>query len=271
VFTIKHKADGFVERYKARLVAKGFTQTYGIDYEETFAPVAKMNSIRILLSITGNSDWPLHQFDVIKCISSWRSRRRSIHGDASWTKRFVFNGKSMETKEGFVWPKTISKSMVRVVFSDYAEICLQAKSKITALIVYVDDIVLISNDNGEIQNLKHSLDNKFEIKYLGSLKYFLGIEVARSRHEIFISQRKYILDLLKERGLLRFKVTDNPVEVNVKLGEVSESPLIDKGRYQQLVDRSIYLSHTRPNIVYVVCVVSQFMYSLQEAHMEAVY
>jgi hypothetical protein len=64
VFTVKHKADGTVERYKARLVAKGFTQTYGIDYEETFAPVAKMNSVRTLLSCAANLDWPLHQFDV---------------------------------------------------------------------------------------------------------------------------------------------------------------------------------------------------------------
>lgn len=64
VFTIKCNADGSVERYKARLVAKGFTQTYGIDYQETFAPVAKINSIRILLSLAVNSDWPLHQLDV---------------------------------------------------------------------------------------------------------------------------------------------------------------------------------------------------------------
>jgi hypothetical protein len=72
VFTIKHKADDSVERYKARLVAKGFTQTYGIDYEETFAPVAKMNSIRVLLSIAANLDWPLHQFDV---------KNAFLHGD----------------------------------------------------------------------------------------------------------------------------------------------------------------------------------------------
>jgi hypothetical protein len=85
-----------------------------------------------------------------------------------------------------------------------------------------------------------------------SLKYFLGIEVARSKHGIFISQRKYILDLLKETGLLICKAIDNPVEVNVKLGEDSESPLVDKGRYQRLVGRLIYLSHTRPDIAYVL-------------------
>ena len=64
IFTVKYKADGTVERYKARLVAKGFTQTYGIDYTETFAPVAKLNTIRVLLSLAANLDWPLHQFDI---------------------------------------------------------------------------------------------------------------------------------------------------------------------------------------------------------------
>ena len=64
MFTIKSKVDGSVERYKARFVAKGFTQTYGIDYQETFTPVAKINSIRVLLSLVVNSNWVLHQLDV---------------------------------------------------------------------------------------------------------------------------------------------------------------------------------------------------------------
>jgi hypothetical protein len=100
------------------------------------------------------------------------------------------------------------------------------------LIVYVDDIVVMGNDDEEIRNLKHSLANEFEIKDLGSSKYFLDIEVARSKVAIFITQRKYILDLFKETGLLGCKVIDNPMEVNVKLRETGESPLVDKGRYQ---------------------------------------
>ena len=75
VFIIKYNSNGTVDRYKARLVAKGFTQTYGIDYQETFAPVAKLNTIRILLSIATNLDWKLQQLDVKKCISQWRFGR----------------------------------------------------------------------------------------------------------------------------------------------------------------------------------------------------
>jgi hypothetical protein len=122
-----------------------------------------------------------------------------------------------------------------------------------------------------MQNLKNHLANEFEIKDLGTLKYFLGIEVAKSKHDIFISQWKYILDLLKETGMLGCKATDNLVEVNAKLGECGKSPFVDKGRYQKLVGRLIYLSHTCPDIAYVVIVVSQFIHSPREPHMEAVY
>jgi hypothetical protein len=243
-----------------------------------------MNSIRVLLSIAANLNWPLHQFDVKKCISSWRPRRRSLHGHSPWIERFVLSRKSVQTKEGFIWLKQSprawfersSRAMQRF---DYKQsqadhtffIKHSSQGKVTALIVYVDDIVLTSNDHGEMQNLKHRLANEFEIKDLGTLKYFLGIEVARSKHGIFISQRKYILDLLKETGMLECKAIDNPVEVNVKLGECGKSPLVDKGRYQRLVGRLIYLSHTCPNIAYAVSVVSQFMHTPREPHMEVVY
>ncbi|RVW82100.1 Retrovirus-related Pol polyprotein from transposon RE1 [Vitis vinifera] len=121
------------------------------------------------------------------------------------------------------------------------------------------------------QNLKKYLSEEFEVKDLGNLKYFLGMEVARSRKGIVVSQRKYILDLLKETGMLGCKPIDTPMDSQKKLGIEKESTPVDRGRYQRLVGRLIYLSHTRPDIGFAVSAVSQFMHSPTEEHMEAVY
>lgn len=83
VFTVKHNADGSIKLYKERLLAKGYTLTYGIDYEETFAPIAKLNTVIVLLSIATNLKWPLHQFDVKNSFFSWRTHRRSVHGHST--------------------------------------------------------------------------------------------------------------------------------------------------------------------------------------------
>ncbi|CAL9028637.1 unnamed protein product, partial [Prunus brigantina] len=108
------------------------------------------------------------------------------------------------------------------------------------------------------------------MKNLGLLKYFLGIEVARSKHGISLSQRKYILDLLSETGMLACKPAATPMEQNHKLGENLDRFPTNKERYQKLVGKLIYLSHTRPDIAYAVSVVSQFMHAPNESHMEAV-
>ncbi|KAL4011538.1 hypothetical protein IC575_028598 [Cucumis melo] len=190
VFTLKYKADGTLDRYKARLVAKGFTQTYGVDYSETFSPVAKLNTVRVL-------------------------------------------------------------------------------SVIAVLIVYVDDIVLSGDDQTEISQLKQRMGNEFEIKDLGNLKYFLAMEVVRFKEGISVSQRKYILDLLTETGMLGCRPTDT-IEFNYKLGNFDDQVPVDKEQYRCLVGKLIYLSHTRPNIFFAVSAVSQFMQAPYEEHMEAI-
>ncbi|XP_042495000.1 uncharacterized mitochondrial protein AtMg00810-like [Macadamia integrifolia] len=120
--------------------------------------------------------------------------------------------------------------------------------KVTILIVYVDDIVVIRNDSIEIDHLKGFLGNEFEIKGLGKLRYFLGIEITRSSKGIFLYQRKYILNLLFEIGMLGCHPSDIPMEASNHLKEKEGEP-VDKGRYQQLIGKLIYLSHTRSDIV----------------------
>lgn len=144
--------------------------------------------------------------------------------------------------------------------------------KISILIVYLDDIILIGNNMHEMKILKQLMTKKFEIKDLGVLRYFLGIEVARSWRGIFLSQRKYVLDLLKEVGMTGCKPSDTWIEPNHTLGACVESNKpIDNGWSQRLVRKLIYLSHTKPNIAFVVSVVSQYMHSPSKAHMEIVF
>ncbi|CAJ2672360.1 unnamed protein product [Trifolium pratense] len=282
VFTVKYNSDGSIERYKARLVAKGFTQTYGIDYSETFAPVAKFNTVRILLSLAANLDWPLHQLDVKNAFlngdleeevymdippgfedkfgSNVCKLNKSLYGlkqsPRAWFEKFTYSMK----KQGY-----IQGQADHTLFTKFSQ-----DGKIAVLIVYVDDIVLTGDDIVEMARVKEKLALDFEIKDLGSMRYFLGMEVARSKDGIVVSQQKYILDLLKETGMSGCRPADTPMDPNAKLWEEGSVP-VDTGRYQRLVGKLIYLSHTRPDIAFSVSVVSQFMHSPFEEHLEAVY
>jgi hypothetical protein len=128
--------------------------------------------------------------------------------------------------------------------------------KIAILIVYVDDIILTRDDVLEMNRLKTSLSSTFEIKDIGSLRYFLGMEVPRSKKGIVISQQKYVLDLFKETGMSSYRPADTPIDPNQKLRDDKEGDPINTTRYQKLVGKLIYLSHTRPDIAFVVSLVS---------------
>jgi hypothetical protein len=282
VFSIKHKADGSIDRYKARLVAKGYTQTYGVDYQETFSAVAKLNSVRVLLSLAANLDWPLHQFDV---------KNTFLHGDLEEEVYMdVPPGYTANSEVKVVcklqralyglkqspraWFGRFSLAMKKYGYqqshSDHTLFLKHQRGKVTALIIYVDDMIITGDDPKEISSLQAHLATKFEMKNLGGLKYFLGIEVARSKQGIFLSQRKYILDLLLEVGLLECKLAETPIVQNHKLGEYPDQVPTNKERYKRLVGKLIYLSLTCPDIAYAVSVVSQFMHCPSEDHMEAV-
>ncbi|KAJ9541315.1 hypothetical protein OSB04_027821 [Centaurea solstitialis] len=283
LFNIKFNADGSINRYKARLVARGFTQTYGVDYSETFAPVAKLNTVRVLMSLAANENWPLYQLDVKNAFlngnleeevfmdipSGFQNEKnkglvcrlkRSLYGlkqsPRAWFEKFGGTMKHLRFIQGQADHTLFYKHSV--------------KGEITILIVYVDDIIITGSDNVEIENVKKALAQAFEIKDLGVLKYFLGMEVARSKKGISITQHKYIIDLLKETGMIGCKPISTLIDSNVKLNAY-DGELVEKGRYQRLVGRLIYLSHTRPDIAFAVSQVSQFMHARRQPHMLAVF
>ena len=133
------------------------------------------------------------------------------------------------------WFGQFSQAMKKYGFyqsnSDHTLFLKHRRGKVTTLIVYVDDMIITGDDTEEIAKLQKQLATEFEMKNLGGLKYFLGIEVARSEQGIFLSQQKYILDLLCEVGMLDCKLSDTPIVQNHKLREYPSKMPANKGRY----------------------------------------
>ena len=282
VFTVKQTPEGKVDRYKARLVAKGYSQTYGIDYDETFAPVAKMSTVRILISCAVNFGWPLHQLDV---------KNAFLHGDLQEEVYMEIPpgfgnsqtvGKVCRLKKSLyglkqsprAWFDRFRRALCNMGYSqcngDHTVFYRHRGAHITILAVYVDDIVITGDDVEEIKCLRQRLGEAFEVKDLGPLRYFLGIEVARSSKGIVLSQRKYVLDLLTETGMLGCRTSATPIDRNHQLSAQSGDP-VDRETYQRLVGRLIYLCHTRPDISYAVSVVSRYMHDPRTTHLEVVH
>ena len=145
------------------------------------------------------------------------------------------------------------------------------EGKGAVLIVYVDDIILTGDDCEQLENLKKFMAKEFEIKDLGNLKSFLDMEFTRSKEGIGVSQKKYVLDLLKETGMMGCRPVETPMEPNFKLQPASVDKVRETEKFQRLVGRLIYLSHTRPDIAFPISIVSQFMHSLGPEHFEAVH
>ncbi|BFG30843.1 hypothetical protein CerSpe_171170 [Prunus speciosa] len=165
VFTVKYNADGTVERYKARLVAKGFTQTYGVDYHDTFAPVAKMNTVRVLLSLAVNLDWTLRQFDVKNAFLHGELEEEvymslppgySITGGTGNVCKFkkVLYGLKQSP---WAWFGRFTTAMKKFGYqqanTDHTLFIKHKVGKVTLLIIYVDDMIVTSDDTVEIEKL----------------------------------------------------------------------------------------------------------------------
>ena len=253
-------------------MAKGYAQTYGVDYSDTFSLVAKMTYVRLFISLAATHNWDLHQLDI---------KNVFLHGDLQ-------DEVYMEQPPGFVaqggigkvfrlrkllyglkqspcawfgkFNQAVEKFILQKSKSDHSVFYQNSNSCIILLVKYVDDIVIIGSDSTGISSLKSFLHGQFHTKDLGMLRYFLGVEVMRSKHGIFLSQRKYVLDLLSKTGKFGEKPCSSLMAPGVHLireGELSE----DLERYRRLVGKLNYLTVTRPDITHSFSVVSQYMSS----------
>lgn len=262
VYKIQTHSDGSIERYKARLVAKGFTQEYGVDYEETLAPVARITYVRSLLVVVAVRKWKLSQMDV---------KNAFLYGDL---EEDVY----MQPPPGYDCPpskvchlqkalyglKQASRACFSKISSRLEQLGFTLSPYDTALFVRntdkgkillllcVDDMIITGDDDDGILDLKNSLSEQFEMKDLGVLSYFLGLEVSLDKSGYYLTQAKYASDLLSRAGITDSKIASTPLEANVKFGPSDGKLLSDPAFYRKLLRSLIYLTNTRPDIAYVV-------------------
>ena len=244
-------------------MANGYTQVEGLDYRDTFGPIAKLVTIRSVLAIAATKNWSLHQLDVTNAF---------LHGDLheeiyiipppGYCKqretRVCHLQKSLyRLKQAYRnWFFKISSVFLAASFrhshADHSLFTLSRGTSFTLVLVYVDDLLVAGNHLSVISKLKSFLAQTFKIKDLGTLKYFLGLKVAHSPAGIFLKQRNYAFDILIDSGHLGARSAHFPMEQNLKFNDIDGAILLDPSFYHCLVGRLIYLTVTRRTLHFLL-------------------
>lgn len=267
-------------KYKARLVAKGYIQRRGIDFDEVFAPVARLQSVRLLLAVAAREGWEVHHMDVKSAFLN-RELLEEVYGaqPAGFEKKGSEH-KVLKLKKALyglrqaprAWNAKLDSSLLSLGFQkSTAEHGVYVRGKGAARLivgVYVDDLI-ITGCSG-IGKFKAEMLKLFKMSDLGLLSYYLGLEVNQSAEGISIVQSSYAAKLLERSGMAGCNPCATPMETRLKLSKASESPLVDATEYRSIVGGLRYLVNTRPNLAFAVGYVSRFLEEPREDHRAAV-
>lgn len=279
IFTTKRDSKGNLEKYKARLVAKGFTQKDGIDYTETFSPVSKKDSLRIVLALVAHYDLELHQMDVKTAFLNGELEEE-IYMDqpegfvATGTENLVCRlrksiyGLKQASRQWYIkFNDTIlSYGFVEII----VDRCIYMKvsgSKFAILVLYVDDILIAANDMGMLRDVKKYLSSNFEMKDMGEASYVIGIEIIRDRSQglLSLSQKGYINKVLKRYGMDKCSIGKAPIQKGDQFSKMQcpknelERKEMERIPYASVVGSLNYVQTcTRPDISFAVGMLGRY-------------
>nr|CAH66391.1 OSIGBa0134J07.9 [Oryza sativa] len=253
VYKTKLNPDGSVQKYKARLVAKGFKQKPGIDYYETYAPVARLETIRTIIALAAQKRWKIYQLDVKSAFLNGYLDEEIYVEQPEW-----FSVQGGENKKGFA--KSISEPTLYVN---------KTGTDILIVSLYVDDLIYTGNSDKMMQDFKKDMMHTYEMSDLGLLHYFLGMEVHQSDEGIFISQRKYAENILKKFKMDNCKSVTTPLLPNEKQKARDGADKADPTIYRSLVGSLLYLTATRPDIMFAASLLSRYMSSPSQLNFTA--
>jgi hypothetical protein len=293
VYRIKKNAAGQVEKYRARLVAQGFSQIPGIDYFDTFAPVAKTTSTRVILTFAARNGWPVHQMDVKSAylngtlddnevIYLRQAPGFAITGSEHLVLRLRKALYGLK-QSGRRWYQTFSGIMAGFDLirceADHAVFVRKSNNVTSIIIVHVDDLTITASTLETLVQIKKDLSSKLEMSDMGELHWLLGIEVKRNleARTISLSQRSYIQSIIDRYGLTDAKPLSIPLDPHTLLTK-EQSPTTTEEfaamrdiPYREAVGSLMYAAlGTRPDIAYAVHLVARFSNNPGKAHWEAV-
>ncbi|KAL8156572.1 hypothetical protein AgCh_001607 [Apium graveolens] len=221
VFRNKMDENGIVTRNKARLIAKGYSQEEGIDYDETFAPVARFEAIRIFLAFAAHSNFKVYQMDVK---SVFLNVLKALYGLKQAPRAWYDTLSDFLLKHGFT-RGTIDKTLF---YNKHGEDIILAQ-------IYVDDIIFGSTNEKLCQRFSKLLQSEYEMRMMGELSYFLGLQVSQRSDDIFIIQTKYVEDLLKKFGMVDCSPASTPMSTATKLDEDKKGKSVDISSYRGMI------------------------------------
>lgn len=258
-----------------------------MDYGETFSPVAKAATVKLLLAVAAAKGWSLTQLDISNAFLNGDleeeiymtlppgyspKQGESFPPNAVCKLKKSLYGLKQASRQWFL---KFSESLLQLGFTtssgDHTLFTKHAGNVYMAVLVYVDDIIIASSCDRATELLKSALQASFKLRDLGQLRYFLGLEIARSSAGITLCQRKYILDLLTETGLLGCKPVSIPMDPSIKLSTEDGDLLENAVQYRRLVGKLLYLTFTRPDITFAVHKLCQFTASPRAPHLHAAY
>ncbi|RVW13483.1 Retrovirus-related Pol polyprotein from transposon TNT 1-94 [Vitis vinifera] len=259
VFKLKHKPNGSIDRYKARLVAQGFHQTYGIDFFETFSPVVKPCTIRLVLSIAVFMMQP-PGFEDNSCPTHVCRLQKALYGLKQAPRAWFHKLSSFLLQIGFQCSR-----------ADASLFYFHSASDIIILLIYVDDILITGSNPSRVHQIISQLSSHFALRDLGDISYFLGIEVTRLSHALHLNQQRYIHQLLERANLHEAKSANTPGALGKLLSAADGEPLsaLDATHYRSLVGALQYITLTRPEISFVVNRACQYMARPTTSHLQA--
>lgn len=281
VYRAKHELNPTRVRLKARLVARGFEQKHGIDFDDTFAPVVKWSTLRLIIALAAALGWKLHHMDVVTAFLNGKLKEliymlqppgfevpgsehlvcklnRSIYGLKQSPRAWY------EEIDAYLADQNWMRSE-----ADHNLYFLHNQGKIVILLLFVDDLLVTGNDPEMISAVKQQLSTKYKMKDLGFVTRYLGIEFVDTSDGIFLHQQTYCEQLLQDFDMTDCKAADVPLPAGTVLLSDTSTPDVDVTFYCKLIGKLIYLTNSRPDLAYAVGILSRFMTRPQQKHLDS--